>query len=176
MSPARPTACLPLWQWAGRRQQCGRRQYLQRPHLFCRGDAGPHGPGLERLKIFRIAKDKNCPETLQITAFSGHFCYTVASTARMLCQWGFCAAVARGAGPGAGLETDGPPGRQRASKVRLPLSGQLHGLRAVLQGAALRPGQKIAQPAEDGGNGQAVSGLGAPIAPVRRPGPQSCPP
>ena len=27
------------------------------------------------MKIFRIAKDKKCPETLQITAFSGHFLY-----------------------------------------------------------------------------------------------------
>ena len=27
------------------------------------------------MKTFRIAKDKNCPETLQITAFSGHFLY-----------------------------------------------------------------------------------------------------
>ena len=84
----------------------------------------------------------------------------------MLCQWGFCAAGAarRGAGRWAGERT--ASAGQGKGEQSLPLRGQLHGLRAVLQGAALAPGQKITQPAEQRCERQAVSGLCAPIAPV----------
>lgn len=84
----------------------------------------------------------------------------------MLCQWGFCAAgAARGRALGRRTDSVRRAGEGRA-KLRLPLRGQLHGLRAVLQGAALAPGQKITQPAEQRSERQAVGGLRAPIAPV----------
>ena len=126
------------------------------------------------MKIFRIAKDKNCPETLQITAFSGHFLYR--------CQHGedalppgvlhrLCRSAAGSSRSGGGHGLGHPVHRagKGRSKVGLPLSGQLDGLRAGLEGAPLRPGQEIAQPAEDGGHGQLGGGIGAPVAPVRAP-------
>ena len=83
---------------------------------------------------------------------------------------GFGRKEQRGAGQDAKWDGEQrPPGGQRGAELRLPLSGQLHGLWAALQGAALRSGQKIAQPAEDSRNGKAVRRLGAPIAPVAAP-------
>ena len=55
---------------------------------------------------------------------------------------------------------------QGSEKRGLPCGGKLHGLRAALQGAALGPGEVVAQPAEDGRDIQLLGGAGAPIAPM----------
>ena len=55
---------------------------------------------------------------------------------------------------------------QGSEKHGLPCGGKLHGLRAALQGAALGPGEVVAQPAEDGRDVQLLCGAGAPIAPM----------
>ena len=55
---------------------------------------------------------------------------------------------------------------QGSEKRGLPCGGKLHGLRAALQGAALGPGEVVAQPAEDGRDVQLLCGAGAPIAPM----------
>ena len=59
--------------------------------------------------------------------------------------------------------------RTGGGEFGLPAGGQCHGFRAGLQGAALRSGQKIAQPAEDCRNGQAVGGTGGPVVPLAAP-------
>ena len=55
---------------------------------------------------------------------------------------------------------------QGSEKRGLPCGGKLHGLRAALQGAALGPGEVVAQPAEDGRDIQLFGSAGAPIAPM----------
>ena len=88
----------------------------------------------------------------------------------MLCQRGFCTccAVRRGAEAGRALDAVSRL-RKGGGEFGLPTGGQCHGFRAGLQGAALRSGQKIAQPAEDCRNGQAVGGTGGPVVPLAAP-------
>ena len=61
---------------------------------------------------------------------------------------------------GPGLYRLRPLGRlgQGSEKRGLPCGGKLHGLRAALQGAALGPGEVVAQPAEDGRDVQLLGG------------------